>query len=182
VYTATFVVLPQLFMCRCLCALCVRGIAVQRITGKHAHKACFVAHCSVRSEVMQGNAEQTRRILSAELERSVPCCNEIATFVSHISETGEVVQFENSYQIISNAQVLGASRSRYDFVEVENPNSTSFTFIRPLWIVVHSGFIQHDSLHPETQFYCITIEIWVRRCGQSEWWNNSLYWSVSKDS
>jgi len=47
---------------------------------------------------------------------------------------------------------------------------------------VHISFIQHDTLHSETQFHCITTEIWVWRCGQAEWHNNSLCWSVSRES
>jgi len=42
--------------------------------------------------------------------------------------------------------------------------------------------MQHDKLHSETQFNYITIEIWVWRYGQSEWRNNSLCWSVSRES
>jgi len=49
VYIATFVVLPQLFMCTCLYVVCVSGIALHGITRMYAHKACFETRCSDRS-------------------------------------------------------------------------------------------------------------------------------------
>lgn len=138
---------------------------------------------------MQGNAEQTKsHMLSAEHERDVPWSSIksprlLRTFQKH----GKLYISKILTDDFSAWTCHGHGMASWKW---KNPSSTSFTLIRPYFINHYfeelCTFVLYkfyDTLPSRTRnLKALQLRLQFIKWGQSEWRNDLLCWSVSRDS